>query len=230
MSLMENKFNPSDIVIVGDSFCANRTKPKYWPNKLVELLSGDGTVVRGKGFSGASWWSARCELIRQLEILPPKVLILCHTEASRIHSPKNFPLNYSTVFAEGEKFLPHTMGQNYRIIQEAGRYYYKFLHCDEWDKWTQTSWYKELEELIEQYTIPYVIHLFCFDDSSSSFKFKHGLTSTETLITLSERQPGGFNHFTEQANISIATAIADMITDHYEDGVVKDFNLLKLCK
>jgi len=233
MSLAENKFNHDDILIVGDSFCANRVRTTDWPNKLVELLTGISTTsARGKGFSGASWWSTSRELKRQLLISIPKVLIICHTEPNRIPSADNFSLNYSTVFAEGEQFLLHTIGKNFRIIQEAGRYYYKFLHNDEWHRWTETAWYKELDEIIETHNIPYVIHLFCFDDCNTDYKFKRGLTSLEILTSLTESHvySGKMNHFSQEANISVATAIVDMITNHYQDGVTKDFNLLRLCR
>jgi hypothetical protein len=109
--------------------------------------------------------------------------------------------------------------------QSAAIYYYKYLQSDNWDRWAEQAWYKELDELIDSHSIPYVIHLFCF--AHCSYMFKQGLISKEYLFELSKSYPGRGNHFTALANVSIATAIADMITNHYEDGVVKDFNLMR---
>jgi hypothetical protein len=230
MSLAENKFNHNDIVVIGDSFCAIRSHASNWPTKLVEILTGESVPARGQGWAGCHWWSTKRSLDQELKTSIPKVLIVCHTDPSRLPSDANYPLNYSTAFEDGEKFLSHRIGENFRAIQEASKYYYKYLQSEAWDTWAETAWYKHLDELIQENNIPYVIHLFCFNACNTNFKFKHGMISKERLFELSKLQPGKHNHLSDQANISIATAIADMITDHYEDGVVKDFNLLKLCK
>jgi hypothetical protein len=225
----ENKLSHNDIVIVGDSFCASRTTSNTWPTKLVELLTGDSTPARGKGFSGCHWWSTKRCLDQELAISLPKILVVCHTETSRVPSDLNYPLNYSTVQSGDEKYLPHRVGPDWRLYQEAAKKYYKYLQSDAWDEWTSNAWYKELDELITEHNIPCVIHLFCFTQSNP-YNFKNGLTSKERLAELATLHPGKSNHLSEQANISIATAIADMITNHYQDGVIKDFNLLRLCK
>lgn len=225
----ENKLSHNDILIVGDSFCASRTSSTTWPTKLVELLTGDSKPARGKGFSGCHWWSTKQCLDLELAVSTPKILVVCHTETSRVPSDLNYPLNYSTVQAGDEKYLPQRVGPDWRLYQEAARHYYKYLQSDAWDKWTANAWYKELDSVIDENKIPYVIHLFCFPQSNL-YNFKNGLTSIERLSELSKVYPGKNNHLSEQANISIATAIADMITKHYEDGAVKDFNLSRLCK
>lgn len=229
MSLMENKFSHQDILIVGDSFCNERSDLDTWPTKLVELLTGDSKRARGAGFSGCHWWSVKRCLDLELAKLTPKILVVCHTEVSRVPSDLNYPFNYATVHSSEEKFLPHRVGPDWRLYLEAARYYYKYLQSNLWDEWTANAWYKELDSAIEENKIPCVIHLFCFPQSNL-YNFKNGLTSIERLSELSKVHPGTLNHFSKQANISIAAAIADMITNHYEDGVVKDFNLLKLCK
>ena len=82
--------------------------------------------------------------------------------------------------------------------------------------------------LISLFDIPYVIHLFGFENCM--YDFKRGMISKEILSSIQPLHDGKENHMSESANISVATAIADMITDHYQDGVIKDFNLLRLCK
>lgn len=224
----ESKFKHSDILIVGDSFCASRNKETNWPNKLVELLSGVSLPARGQGFGGCHWWSTRQGLISEIAISIPKVLVLCHTDHGRLPSDQNFPLNYTTTVIEESRMLPYRIGQDYRIIQEAAKYYYKYLQSFAWDDWTANAWYTELDNLIAEHDIPYVIHLFGFENCM--YNFKRGMTSIEILSSIQVLHDGKDNHMTESANISVATAIADMVANHYQDGVIKDFNLLRLCK
>jgi hypothetical protein len=227
MSSVGSKFKHSDILIVGDSFCACRNKESDWPNKLVELLSGVSLPARGQGFGGCHWWSTRQCLVNELAISTPEVLILCHTDHSRLPSDQNFPLNPASIFDKQSALLPVRIGKDYRVIQEAAKYYYKYLQSTAWDEWTANAWYKELDSLISSYDIPYVIHLFGFENCM--YTFNRGMISKEILSSFNMGQ-GVRNHFSQEANISVATAIADMITNHYQDGVIKDFNLLRLCK
>ena len=45
-----------DILIVGDSWCAERDNLGHWPNLLLfELTDIAKGIPRGKGFPGCSW-------------------------------------------------------------------------------------------------------------------------------------------------------------------------------
>jgi len=222
---MENKFNCNDIVVVGDSFCSERTLEYHWPVKLVELLTGESTPARGQGYSGAHWWSTRRSLVRELEISIPKILVVCHTDPSRYPSDFDYALTFNSTYNRTKETWHGNMDVNEDRARFAAQLYYKYLQSDNWDRWTEKAWYKELDELIDYHSIPYVVHLFCF--TKSSYMFKRGLTSKEYLCALWNSYPGVANHLSVSANISVATAIADMITNHYEDGAVKDFNLLR---
>jgi hypothetical protein len=62
---MTQSYTIDDILIIGDSFAAGRNLHTDWPLALVRQLTNDSSIasVRGKGFSGASWWSARTCLL-----------------------------------------------------------------------------------------------------------------------------------------------------------------------
>ena len=179
MSLTENKFNHNDILVVGDSFCACRSNESDWPTKLAELLSGTYKPARGQGFGGCHWWSVRQCLVSELASSTPKVLVVCHTDHGRIPSDQNFPLNLATVFEAQSRLLPSRIGKDYRIIQEAAKYYYNYLQSTAWNEWTANAWYKELDNLIALHDIPYVIHLFGFENCM--YQFTRGMTSNEIL-------------------------------------------------
>jgi hypothetical protein len=57
------KFNHNDILILGDSFCANRKTRTDWPMVVSQSLTGSNHIPRGVGFAGGSWWSVRGALL-----------------------------------------------------------------------------------------------------------------------------------------------------------------------
>jgi len=89
------------IVIIGDSFCANRENPiTDWPLILSNKLN---VPLHGEGFSGQSFWSARRWLNHKNQqplFNKQSLIIVCHTEYTRIPSTGNLPLNQSVLRTE----------------------------------------------------------------------------------------------------------------------------------
>jgi hypothetical protein len=170
-----------DILIIGDSFCYARFQPTDWPQIIMQrLCNRRAETVRGMGFSGASWWSARKQLVEELEKHAPKLLIMTHTEMQRIPSDEDYTLNSSSVFNLGpeSKSVPDE-------VLLAGQQFYKYLFCQDFYIWAQQAWFKEIDELVEKYEIPYVIHMHTFDPWTKNLHvFKNGITFDKPLWPL----------------------------------------------
>jgi hypothetical protein len=157
-----------DILIVGDSFCANRGREYEWPQQLVCELTGEsyakGKLPRGEGFPGASWWSTRNAFLEEIKHKPVKLVIVCHTEFSRVPNDENLPLNAAS-------------HRNYkdREIGKAVEYYYGYLYSHNFHKWSQQAWYHEIESVCKEHNIR-AVHIHCFE---SDYVFKEGLTVKE---------------------------------------------------
>jgi len=205
------KFQHPDILIIGDSFCHNRIDLEQWPYLFHHLLTDDLTIPRGYGYGGNSWWSVRRLLLKEIARRPPRVLVLCHTEYNRIPSNHNVSLNFSSI-EQGELWA---LGQQLdddrqaRLV-EAGRLYYRDLWFDEYHQWAQLAWFRELDQLLEQWSIPYVIHLHCF---SNNYTFKNGYTHSRVLSEISSNGPNhrGHNHFTPRENQLFGQELAQIV-------------------
>lgn len=248
-------YNPEDILILGDSFCFNRLHPGNWPyllaRRFIEPSLIDGKfVVRGEGFSGASWWSVRVRLLRELEQNVPKILIFAHTEPNRIPSNYDFPLNTGTVeYHTNEEFsrdhnmypgLKSHQGYFDNVTANATLQYYKYLHSLEYSKWAQKRWFEELDSILEKHPVPIVIHMHCFHfwfDDNGPYIFKNGITSKEVLFDLSEYDNKLMgvhknqcpNHFSEAGNYKIYKSLAGIIEnfDPALNGTIQDLNLYR---
>jgi hypothetical protein len=218
------KFEHKDILILGDSFCSNRDSDSDWPFIVSQKLSNSFERTRGRGFGGASWWSVRKKLLKELEISVPKVLILCHTEPNRIPNDRGAAINGSVIEAKTisyyGKHLDHASQQ--RIIK-AAKLYYEELWSHDYYKWAQIAWFKELDELLNVWEIPYIIHLRCFK-STTDYIFKNGITIKEPLITLAdyENQKVSIddlnNHFTEDVNKKLGNRLVELLLN-YQPGL-----------
>lgn len=227
-------FNQDDILIIGDSFAYERVIPQSWPRILTELLVKNNLfkIPRGKGFPGCSWWSVRQNLIEELKNGVPKVLILCHTEPNRIPSDYDFPLNIKSV-----EDLKHHIGDvsqyknvitpsHIKEVQTAALMYYQFLFNPDYHEWAQNQWCRELDEIIGEHDIPYVIHLHCFE-IQNNYIFKNGITAEETLwensagYQIFKNNPENrfdkkiqyelMNHFSTEENLKLANCLYNSI-------------------
>lgn len=252
-------YNDNDILIVGDSFCADRDHANTWPYRLLTHLTGKNKVqVRGAGYPGSSWWSTRVELLKQLENdICPKILILLHTEPSRIPSDYNFALNSTSVFEKSdlyyypytyinksaEKYQKNPLQQKYnRDIRKAAQLYYRYLISDEFNEWAIYQWFNELDcKILPQYNIPIIIHLYSFETTmwavyNQRYLFKNGITSLESMyelqcsIDINERNVAkDQNHFPLKYNHMIADSLYEFIVNYDSklNGKNVNFNLLR---
>ena len=175
-----DNFSEKDILIIGDSFCRSRKNPVDWPVILTKNLISqekEKVTVRGKGFSGASWWSTRKLLLKELEVHTPKILVITHTEAQRIPNDENFSLNSSSVFDE------HNIENIPGDLKTAAQLYYKSLFSIDFHIWAQKQWFLELDDIIQKYKIPYVIHFHSFKpwNNEKPHVFKNGVTFDKIL-------------------------------------------------
>jgi hypothetical protein len=214
-------YNHNEILILGDSFCADRDFVTDWPMIITQQLAGSSLVPRGFGFRGASWWSVRNRLLSEIDLNKPKILILCHTEPNRLPNDQDYGINsrivekeYRIITSNG-KWIDTWRQQE---IAEAGRLYYKELWSHQFHKWAQISWFKELDQLLDTWSIPIVIHLHCFDHVS--YTFKNGVTIEEHLLSLATDGNTFRNHFTEEMNQKIGYKLADIIRN-YTPGTQK---------
>lgn len=196
---VEEKWN--QLLIVGDSFTNRRENADHWPFIVAQELSGYKNLshkhVRGEGFTGASWWSTRKGLLTELEKGVPKILIMTHTEMQRIPSDKDYGLNSSSVFnsavylKEGKlegKPTPRDLPPLEVLL--AGQEFYKHLFFGDFYMWAQERWFNELDNIIEKFDIPYVIHIHSFNHSlwtgKPLYTFKRGITFENALWPLSD--------------------------------------------
>jgi len=224
-------YNYEDILIIGDSFCGDRNSPDHWPYILLEKLTGrNDKIVRGMGFPGASWWSTRKELIRQFhEHELPKILILTHTEPSRIPSDEDLPLNTSTILNNQTS----TIDKEVRI---TAKNYYQHLYSSEFSEWAVLRWFEELDNILDKHRISITIHLYSFDTtnwtkSKVRYTFKNGVTSNEVLYNLqtSDCLFSSPNHFSIEKNKILAQSLFKIITsfDVSMNSKCINFNLLE---
>ena len=216
-------FEHKDILILGDSFCELRSLPSDWPFIVSQKLSNSNEETRGYGFGGASWWSVRNRLLRELKFSVPKVLILCHTEPNRIPSDYDYGLNSTSCLdAQNKtgriKVTDHSLeAWKEKKIAIAGTLYYEELWSCDYCKWAMVSWFKELDDLVEVYKIPYVIHLRGFDHGIKHI-FKNGMTVKENLVDMSLVGNEYRNHFTEEMNKKVGNRLVELVLN-YQTGL-----------
>ena len=211
------KFEHKDILILGDSFAELRSLLTDWPFIVSHTLSNSTEIPRGHGFAGTSWWSVRKRLLTELEISVPRVLILCHTEPNRIPNDYDYGLTSRSV-ENGQFYNPdgtHIDPIKNLAIAKAGKLYYEELWSSEYCKWAQKAWFKELDELIEVYRIPYVIHLRSFDHTIK-YIFKNGMTVKENLVDMSLVGNEYRNHFTEEINKKVGNRLVELVLNHQQ--------------
>jgi hypothetical protein len=188
-----------------------------WPCLLATQLTGESRIPRGAGIVGASWWSYRKELLKELNISPVKLLIICHTEPYRIPHDSNLPLNSSSVEGESRAFAPWIQSLPIPDLQEAGRAYYKYLHSDDFHNWCQLQWFRELNDIISD--IPFVVHLPCF--TQSIYPHIIGIRCATALFEcrlvtdhMNHRRLVTANHMSADENQQLADILYNVITDY----------------
>lgn len=204
-----------DLLVVGDSFCADRTTDDTWPYILNTLLSGEVTIPRGEGKGGASWWETRKCLLRELEVKVPDVLIVCHTEQMRLPNDYGYSITTSSALSGEIKYCEDKKLK--KELVKAATYYYSYLASKDYSTWAEVAWYRELDQILEQYKVPKVVHLYSFT-CCSRYYFNYGVTLVNKLDKLCVI--GDYkNHFTPEFNNIFAHKLFNIITD-YKPGIV----------
>jgi len=208
------KFEHDDILIIGDSFCRTRDIVDSWPYIVHNKLTGIEGTPRGYGFSGCAWWSVRQLLLQEIAICKPKVLILCHTEPNRIPNELNAGMNFTSiekdaVFATNIPIDPVKLQK----LTKAGKLYYEELFMFEFQRWAELAWFRELDHLLDDYKIPHVVHLHCFNND---YVFRNGHTYTKILSNMCSNGPSyrGINHFTPEENQYLGQGVTSIILDN----------------
>lgn len=217
----------NDILIVGDSFCAERTVQNDWPNIFATSLTAQSfrleRPVRGQGYRGASWWSARKKLIEELEKAPAKVLVFCHTEPYRI--PNDQGLGINTLSVETKIVAtPAGVEKPSENFIKAARGYYEYIISEDYHLWAYNQWFQEIDQIILKNNLEKVIHLFCFRGFYTSHTFSKGLTLETPLIDLQQysalwKKNDTRNHFSPVHNLEFGARLANIIKNYPGDGV-----------
>lgn len=203
--------NWQDVLILGDSFAHHRDLPTDWPCKLTNLLTaqtnGQNKIPRGIGYKGGSWWFTRRELLKELDISIPKILVICHTNRYRLPNENNFGLgpNPNKIAVPIDK--KHLF--NDKIVTAAKMYYENLFYKDFFDYATD-AWYKELDHLIATKGIETTVHIRCFDNED--YIFTNGITVTNSFSQIA--LPGLLrNHFNDEMNEKIAVNLYQLIVN-----------------
>jgi len=215
-------YKHEDLLIIGDSFCLYRNSENHWPYILSNLLTSSTIKPRGEGFAGASWWSTRKLLFSECKTHSPKILILCHTNHSRIPNDDNLALNHSS--AVNAKFLYNNLTPE----AAASGYYFKYLYCDDFHLWSQKHWFYELDVFLNNNTnIEKVLHIYNFS-VTPLYKFKKGITIADRLdnyYSIDTKDKIYFNHLSNEINKKLAFSLYKII-NNYEDSYVYKNKLL----
>jgi hypothetical protein len=226
-------FELSDIVIVGDSFAFYRDQPTDWPSIVVERLTGiqvsSNRTVRGAGYPGCSWWSTRNRIIEEIQIKTPLVMIVCHTEFSRIPNDNDIGINAISAEQTGLIWLPTNCNKfSTNNISDAGKLYYRWLYSERFHQWANNCWIIELDDIIKKKNI-FTIHVPCF---STYYSNNHDLENFQKIenntgIVISQslcdwtKNPYASdirNHMTEIENIKFGNRMAELILNYYEQS------------
>jgi hypothetical protein len=223
-----------DVLIVGDSFCADRTEKSDWPNIFASSITGQSFQttqrVRGEGYRGASWWSARKKLLAELEHSPAKVLVFCHTEPYRL--PNDQGLGINTLSVE-TKIVATPLGVDKpsENFIKAARSYYEYIISEDYHLWAYQQWFQEIDQIIVKNNIEKVVHFFCFRGFYTNHTFAKGVTIETPLIELQQhsalwKKNDTRNHFSPVHNLEFGDRLATIIKNYPGDGVRLNIKLI----
>lgn len=214
-----------DILIVGDSFCADRNDQKDWPNIVASAITEvpfKTKQVRGAGFPGASWWSARKKLLEELKNRPVKILIVCHTEPYRIPNDDDLGLNTRSV-EHNIVYVPNGVDAPTDNFVKAAKNYYEYVISEDYHIWAYRQWFKEIDEIAKNHNIEKVVHFFCFHGPYNEHTFTKGVTMEIPLVQYQTapmwKKNITRNHFPAAHNLDLGIKLANIIENFPGDGV-----------
>jgi hypothetical protein len=201
----------------------------------------DSRPAKGWGLAGVAWWSTRNKLLNELQFHVPKILVIVHTESTRIPSDLDFPLNAGSAKHGHEEIMFGLKHNDNRALftpelLNAADDYFKYLCSIPFMEWATKKWYNELDEIIEHHKIEKVIHLHAFGSlhRDETHVFKTGITIGQILWNISDDYnnwninnkflTNAHNHFSESSNIKIAHSLYNLLIN-YTPGL-NNVNLL----
>jgi len=232
------------IAFVGDSFCSS-VSHKHW--RLIKELNlpGQGPAndafpsivadhydlnLLAHGYSGKSWWFSRAQFIKQLTQTPKIInkldaIVFCHTNYHRINSDSVYAL--STNQRDKNSYI----NEEDRQVAEAQRQWIKHLYDEEFQKWAQTNWFREITR---EWSHVKQVHFHCFVDNENA-QHNHllvGQRFTTPLIHVSVAELSGSsreirnhliadkrsNHMNDDNNHALAKITIDAL-DNYEHKI-----------
>lgn len=204
------------ILLIGDSFCAMRDKTTDWPIILGKLL---GRKVKGEGYGGNAWWTNYRTLEEFSDKKHDTVLVVIHTESSRLPNDFNIPINYGVLHSIVGS--PNSEIKSPYIQNLAKNFYKSELFSLDFYDWAQAAWIKELDNNLDFYA---TIHIPAFDSVDLS-QIKNGIVLRPSKEIRSLRELSGMeitekkwfgpdirrNHFSNHNNLKMAEAVASTI-------------------
>jgi len=209
-------FSWDEILILGDSFAGHRTEETDWPQQLAMKLTNESfdpnRLPRGQGFIGCALWSVRLRLYEEFkQSTRPKLAVFCHTDASRLPSNTNVPLNVNSSLFTANSVKTITKEVNdYLKISEACQQYYDHLYCEDFHTWAQAQWFTELDKHLRIFNVQTVhLHL------TQVHNFNWGMTVQQPLHDLTiPRDWAGHNHFSIENNLKFANELYKVIENY----------------
>jgi len=217
-------YNWDDVLIVGDSWCAERDNLGHWPNLLLfELTDIAKGIPRGKGFPGCSWWSTRKRLLNELRDKPAKVIIIIHTDPSRIASDEDFPMTvnmaFRTVTVKGRWET-----QEKELRARAAAEYYSHLYSANFHIWAEQKWFEELDNFLIDHKDAKIIHLYGHRTNiDNQYKFNMGVTVEPHLYQYYAHNTQNIaypNHMSIEHNEKLALSLKNIILNYPGHGYV----------
>jgi hypothetical protein len=202
-----------NIIIVGDSFCAN----VGWPNILAINLN---LKLIQYGIGGGSWWTVR-EFLTSLpkdDIDNCDVMVFVHTSSARIPTADKNNIHATNWYA-----LDETDEKDLAI-----KLYLRYIQDQKFLDWATDRWY---EEINKYWSKRKTIHLHAFSESWRSRNLLGGMQVFPDLMSISmseissdapfKTKDSRHNHLSNINNIQLA----DQLTDAINKYTIGEFKL-----
>jgi len=209
----------SNIIIVGDSFCASAGA---WPAELADAL--DLTLI-SHGQGGQSWWNARkfINSINPAVIAQTEVMVFVHTNSDRIPT-----------YNEQIGLINHSADPTTEI-DHAVQLYFKYIHDNDFLTWAQRAWFLEINQ---RWADKKIVHLHSFPWSLDNGDLLSGLNVTTNLCSISLNELGAerlelfadtrSNHLNAHNNSQLAQQLAELIQHYKQQKVSLNTDLFDL--
>lgn len=228
------------LVIVGDSFCADRKTETDWPIKLAAMLN---IQLKGEGFGGRAWWTTRSWIYNNIELLDKDtILIVCHTNAERLPNRQHYPINAGILHSEVSSPTNdlRNVDPNGELFKLAKSFYLSDLYIPEFYDWAMNAWGQELHNLAPR--VQKLIHipgpgpLPMFQNYHVNSILIEPEIQYPTLFDLSMKElknnlkkfygpDARHNHLSEHNNIKLAEALYAVIQSPVTNGTMHFNNL-----